>query len=136
MAKQNQTRSVNHFFRFVTIFPIVYFAILFSISILLAFLSVRTDNPIFLYFLIGFAVLMLALYSVYAYYTTHQFQRLFVRGLYNVTAYNFRNISDNNNSLIFYPNTTYSEFMMLNQQIDSLKKELDRFLKVIFYYPY
>ena len=126
MAKQNQTRSVNHFFRFVTIFPIVYFAILFSVSILLALLSVRTDNPIFLYFLIGFAVLMLALYSIYAYYTTHQFQRLFVRGLYNVTAYNFRNISDNNNSLIFYPNATYSEFMMLNQQIDSLKKELDR----------
>ena len=74
----------------------------------------------------GFAVFMFVLYIIYANYTTKQFRSLVVRGLYNITAYNFRNISDNNNALILYPNNTYSEFITLNDQVTSLKTELDR----------
>ena len=122
----NKNRSINRFFRFVTIFPIAYFVVFFAVSFVFAILSVRTDNALYLYFLIGFAVVMLALYISYAYYTSHHFQSLFVRGLYNVTTYNFKNISDNNNSLIYYPNSKYHEFAILNNQISSLKTELDR----------
>lgn len=126
MNKNNNSRSINRFFRFVTLFPIIYFVVFFSVSFAFAMISVSSNNPLFLYLLIGFAVIMLALYIAYTLYTNRQFQRLFVRGLYNVTTYNFRNISDNNNSLIYYPNDTYSEFVVLNQQVSSLKKELDR----------
>ena len=68
---------------------------------------------------------MLVLYAFYAKYTTDRFQQVLVRGLYNVTTYNFRNISDNNNALITYPNTLYTEFSVLNQQVASLKTNLD-----------
>lgn len=122
----NKTRSINRFFRFVTLFPIIYFSVFFATIFVFAFLSVNTNNPLFLYLLLGFSIFMLGLYIAYTAYTNRQFQRLFVRGLYNVTTFNFRNISDNNNSLIYYPNDTYSEFAVLNQQVSSLKKELDR----------
>ena len=97
MALKDKPRSINSFFRFVTIFPIAYFAIFFVTTIVLSFLAARLGQVVFVYILIGFSVLMLALYVLYAVYTTHQFQRLVVRGLYNITTYNFNNISDNNN---------------------------------------
>ena len=123
---RNKTRSLNNFFRFVTVFPIAYFAFFFITTIVLSLLATRLDQPVFIYILIGFSVLMLGLYVGYAIYTTHQLQRLVVRGLYNTTTYNFNNISDNNNALVTYPNSTYIEFVTLNKQITSLKTELDK----------
>ena len=122
----NKTRSINTFFRFVSLFPIIYFVVLFVFTSVFSVLYIRLDNPVFLYVLIGFGVLMLGLYIAYGTYTTRQFQRLVVRGLYNVTTYNFNNISDNNNALINYPNSQYTEFATLNQQVNSLKTELDK----------
>ena len=124
--KKNNSKSINNFFRFVTIFPILFFVIFFVASVVFVLLATRTGNPIYLYVMIGFTVLMLVLYIIYAHYTTRSFHSLVVRGLYNITAYNFRNISDNNNALVLYPNSTYSEFVMLNEQVSSLKTELDR----------
>ena len=124
--RNNKSKSIKRFFRFVTLFPIVFFVIFFVTSVVLIILSTQTDNALYLYILMGFTVLMLALYIVYAQYTTRNFQSLVVRGLFNITAYNFRNISDNNNALVLYPNSTYSEFVLLNEQVTSLKTELDR----------
>ena len=126
MAQENKTRSINTFFRFVTLFPIFFFVLVVVILSVFSVLYMRLDNAVFLFVLIGFGVLAIGLYVAYAVYTTRQFQRLVVRGLYNVTTYNFNNISDNNNALITYPNETYTEFTTLNKQIISLKKELDK----------
>ena len=124
--KNNKPRSIKHFFHFVTIFPIAFFVVFFIVSIIFVVLSLRTGQAIYLYVLMGFTILMLVLYIVYAHYTTKNFQSLVVRGLFNITAYNFRNISDNNNALVLYPNSTYTEFITLNDQVVSLKTELDR----------
>ena len=127
MAKENnKPRSLNTFFRFVTIFPIAYFAVLFIATIVLSFLATHLNQALFIYILIGFGVLMLALYVGYAVYTTRQFQRLVVRGLYNITTYNFNNIAENNNALVTYPNSSYAEFVTLNKQVTRLKTELDK----------
>ena len=123
--RQIKTRSIKHFFRFVTIFPLIYFTVLIVVGGLFTVLYIGSNNMVYFYILIGFSALMLGLYVAYAVYSTHQFQRVFFRGLYNVTIFNFKNISDNSNALIYYPNTVYEEFETLNEQINTLKSELD-----------
>ena len=122
---RNKTKSINNFFRAVTIFPIVYFVLFFVISFVLVIVSSQTGDPNYLYLMIGFTVFMLIIYIAYANFVTGKFQNLIVHGLYDVTANNFKNISDNNNLLELYPNKTYQEFLTLNEQITSLKTELD-----------
>ena len=107
----SKSRSINQFFRIATIFPVDYFVLFFAISFVLVIVSSQTGDPTYLYLMIGFTVLMLILYIAYANYTTGKFQTLIVHGLYDVTAYNFKNISDNNNSLELYPNNTYRELI-------------------------
>ncbi|MBQ6730516.1 MAG: EAL domain-containing protein [Bacilli bacterium] len=124
--RQNRsTRSINNFFRFVTLFPIIYFAVLVSVGALFIALYTNLEDALYFFIFLGFSVLMIVLYIVYTVYTTHRFQSVFFRGLYNVTIFNFKNISDNNNALINYPNAEYVEFNALNEQVDTLKSELD-----------
>ena len=126
MANQSRSsRSISHFFRFVTLFPILYFFTLVIVGGALTVLYIRLEDQLFFFILLGFSAVMLVLYILYAIYTSRRFQKVFFQGLYNVTIFNFKNISDNNNALINYPNAEYEEFDVLNEQINTLKSELD-----------
>ena len=126
MAKKYSRRpSISSFFSTVNIFPFVcLIGLVIGVSIFAA-TYVTTGNVLFLYLLIAYSVLMLAFYLVGAFRLSHRFNALFVRGLYNTTVFNLRNITDNENALIDYPNNSYEEFIALNQQVETLKTELD-----------
>ena len=68
---------------------------------------------------------MLAGYVVFAFFSAKRFNELFIKGLYDTTLYNFKNITESENSLQDYPNCGYDEFTALNKEIDFLKKEFD-----------
>ena len=126
MSKQtNKRRSINTFFRQVNLFPFISFILFLAGAITFSVLYVSTENVLFFYLLIGFSVLIIALFLTIALYHARRFNALFVRGLYSTTVYNLRNIIDNENALIDYPNRTYEEFVTLNSQVDILKTELD-----------
>ena len=126
MSEQlGKKRSMNAFFRQVSLFPFLAFIGLLIGIITFSVLFVALDNFLFLYLLIGYAVLFIALYVLGALYFTRQFKTLFVDGLYNTTVYNLRSIVDNENALVDYPQSDYEEFVTLNEQVDVLKTELD-----------
>ena len=125
MADNNQKRSMTKFFRLMTLFPFVFFIVLLVGVGVFAAVYVITSNALFLYFLIGYAVVMLIIYLVIVTSLSRRFNMIFVRGLYSITLYNLRNITDNENALIDYPNNSYDEFISLNEQVNSLKTELD-----------
>ena len=126
MANQTtKKRTIHSFFRNVNLFPFIFFVVLILGAAPFSVLYVRTENPLFFYLLIGYAVLMAAVYITIAVYFSRRFNALFVRGLYSITVFNLRNITDNENALINYPNNEYEEFVSLNEQVDSLKVELD-----------
>ena len=125
MNNNNQKRSMTRFFRLMTLFPFVFFIVLLVGVGVFAGVYVATSNALFLYFLIGYAVAMLIIYLTIVYSLSRRFNMIFVRGLYSITLYNLRNITDNENALIDYPNNTYDEFISLNEQVNSLKTELD-----------
>ena len=116
---------MTRFFRLMTLFPFVFFIVLLVGVGVFAGVYVATSNALFLYFLIGYAVAMLIIYLTIVYSLSRRFNMIFVRGLYSITLYNLRNITDNENALIDYPNNTYDEFISLNEQVNSLKTELD-----------
>ena len=120
-----QKRSITSFSRLIGIFPVVFFIL--QTAGLSAFIIayVTTENTLFSILAIIYGLLMAAIYIIFTVLTTKKFDALFVRGLYNTTLFNFRNITDNGNALIDYPNHSYQEFVALNQQVDSLKTELD-----------
>ena len=123
--KRRQKPSIASFYRLIGIFPIVFF-IVHSCGIIAfaaAYISTKKDG-----FFIGailYGVLMAVLYVVITVLTTRKFKQLFVRDLYDTTLFNLRNITDNDNALIKYPNNTYEEFTSLNEEIETLKTELD-----------
>ena len=123
--KTHQKRSINGFFRFLTIFPVIFSIVLLLGVSAFSFTYVKTKDPLFLYFLIGFVALMVVTYGLFAFTSTKKFHTLFIRGLYSTTLFNLRNIADNDNSLIDYPNNTYEEFISLNREVNSLKNEFD-----------
>ena len=118
-------RSITQFFRQISIFPVIFFfALLLGVSGLV-FAYVYTSQAVWFYLLISYSIVLLIVYIVYATYTMKQFNKVFVRGLYSITIYNLRNITDNENALIDYPNNSYEEFISLNEQVNALKSELD-----------
>ncbi len=120
-----QNRSITTFSRLIGIFPVVFF-IVHSLGLSgFATAYVFTGKIVWLIAAIAHAVLLSAIYIFFTVHTTRKFDALFVRGLYSTTLYNFKNISENENTLINYPNNTYQEFITLNKQVDSLKTELD-----------
>ena len=123
--KTNRRPSINSFFRIVNIFPfLVLIALLIGVSTFVA-LYVTTGNILFFYILVGYGASLVIVYLIGAFHLSHRFNALFVRGLYSTTIFNLRNITDNENALIDYPNNSYEEFVGLNQQIETLKTELD-----------
>ena len=125
MAENNQRRSMTTFFRVVTLFPFAFFVLLVIGVAVFASVYVATENALFFYLLIAFAVIMAIGYILVTFYMSRRFNAIFVRGLYSITIYNLRNITDNENALIDYPNNTYDEFVSLNEQVNTLKTELD-----------
>jgi len=123
--KQHQKRSINVFLSRITIFPIVFFIVLVGGVATLSFLFIQQKNMLYFYLLIGFGVLMAGLYVLFSVLTSRKFDALFVKGLYDITLSNLRNITDNENELEEYPSNSYHEFVSLNKEIDTLKKELD-----------
>ena len=126
MEKQTaKRRSIHFFFRAVNLFPFIFFILLTIGVATFSALYVSLDNALFLYLLIGYTVLMTLVYITVAVYFSRRFNALFVRGLYSITVFNLRNIIDNENTLIDYPDNNYEEFVSLNKQVNELKTELD-----------
>ena len=126
MAKNNnKKRSINSFFRLANIFPFAFFILLIVGTAVLASVYVTSQNQGVLIGMIVFAVIMAVIYLVFAVYSYRKFNAIFVRGLYSITIYNLRNITDNENALIDYPNNSYDEFVSLNETVNTLKTELD-----------
>ena len=123
--KQRQKRSISAYLRHITIFPIVFFIVLVSGAATLAFFFIQQKNMLFFYLLIAFGLIMVGLYALFSILTSRKFETLFVKGLYDITLANLRNITENENELVDYPTDSYQEFLSLNEEIDTLKKELD-----------
>ena len=121
----NQKRSILGFFRVVNIFPFAFFVLLVVGVAVFGSLYVSLGQSGFLVAMIIFAVVMALVYAGFTVYYYRRFNAIFVRGLYSITIYNLRNITDNENALIDYPNNTYDEFVSLNETVNTLKSELD-----------
>ena len=121
----HQKRSITTFSRLIGIFPVLFFIVHSAGLFALAGVYLSTGNNLFFFLAIGYGVLMSIIYIVLTVKTSKKFNALFMRGLYSTTLFNLRNITDNENSLIDYPNNTYREFISLNQEVESLKTELD-----------
>ena len=123
--KQGQKRSIKAFSRLIGIFPIAFFIVHATGIFIFSMAYVNTHEILYFYLGIGYGLLMGVLYVVFSILTTRKFDNLFVRGLYDKTLYNFRNITDKENPLKEYDGEAYHEFSELNSEIDSLKKELN-----------
>ena len=117
--------SITSFFRTVNIFPFFVLILLAAGVSTFATVYVSTGNMLFFYLMIGYSIMMVVFYLLGIFYFSRKFNALFVRGLYSTTVFNLRNITDNENALIDYPNNSYEEFIALNEQIETLKTELD-----------
>ena len=125
MAKrQSKTRSINVFFHFVTLFPIIFLLILTVTLAVLTFFYARSDDPLYFYIMIGFGAFMMVYYAIYTIYVNRQFRRVFVKGLYQTTISNFESIARNESSFYEYPNKQYDEINALNSHVDVLRREL------------
>ena len=125
MKENKSPRSINRFFGFVNIFPLSFFLVFIGVDTFLTINYVLGSGRIYIIILIAFSLAMVGLYVGYAIYTSRRFKNVFFKGLYNTTITNLRNIADNDNNLVQYPNDTYQEFINLNKSIDSLKVELE-----------
>ena len=122
--KQGQKRSVKAFSRLIGIFPILFFIVHaagLSGLLMAYFLS---GNQLFFYLVISYGILMAVLYVIFTILTAKKFDNLFISGLFDTTLYNFKNVTDNENTLKDYPGDSYQEFDDLNQEVDTLRKEL------------
>ena len=86
---------------------------------------VTTHNIVYFYSGIGYGLLMGVLYVVFSIFTTRKFDSLFVKGLFDKTLFNYRNFIGNENAIEDYPKDSYQEFIELNEEISSLRTELD-----------
>ena len=125
MAEENKRRSINVFFQAIAYFPLLIFFLMIVVDVPLFIVYLNGQNFAFLLALIIFTAVLAVLYIAFAIYALRHFRSVFVRGLYGITIYNLRNITDNSNALIDYPNNTYDEFVSLNEQVNALKSELD-----------
>ena len=124
MAFYNRNRSIKVFFRFVTIFPIVFLNVLVIVMTLLTFFYARTDNFAFFLAILIFGGAMITLYIIQTIYIMTQFRKVFINGLYGVTVSNFENIARNENDFREYPSKQYIEINALNEHVDTLRKSL------------
>ena len=124
MPRPGKPRSIKIFFRFVTIFPIVFFNVLVVTMTILAFFYARTNNIALFIAIIIFALFMIAFYVAYSIYVIRQFRVVFIDGLYGITISNFQNIARNENDFREYPSKQYVEINALNEHVDVLRKEL------------
>ena len=123
--KTLQKRSIKTFSRLIGIFPVAFF-ILHAVGLsIFAAAYIYLQDQLYFYLAIGYGVVMSIIYIVFTVFTNKKFNALFVRGLYNTTLFNLKNITDNENALIDYPNNTYREFVSLNKEVEMLKTELD-----------
>ena len=125
MRDDKRGHSINRFFRFVNVFPATFFVIFVATNSFFTINYVLGNGRVFLILLIVFSFVMLGVYILFALFCYRRFQLVFVRGLYSTTTLNLKNIVDNDNPLIEYPNHNYSEFYKLNNQIRSLKYDLN-----------
>ena len=123
--KKHQKPSITSFSRLIGIFPIAFFVLHSCGIVAFAAAYIYTQRRLFFFASIVYGVLMAALYIFITVFTTKKFKELFVRDLYDVTIFNLRNMTDNENSLINYPNNTFEEFSSLNEQVEDLKVELN-----------
>lgn len=124
-SNSNQKRSINAFLTRITIFPILFFIVLLSGIAAFSIAYIKTGELLFFILLIVFGILMSGSYVFFSVLTSRKFDALFVKGLYDITLSNFRNITDNENELEPYPSDEYDEFASLNKEVEMLKKELD-----------
>ena len=124
MPRLGKPRSIKIFFRFVTIFPIVFFNALVIVMTLLTFFYARTNNVGLFIAIIGFAIFMITFYVAYTVYVIRQFRQVFINGLYGTTISNFQNIAKNENDFREYPSKQYIEINALNEHVDTLRKDL------------
>ena len=124
MSRPRRIRPINHFFRFVTIFPIAYFILLVVVMTTFSWLFARTDNYVYLFIVLGFGALMLVLYVIYTIYVVNRFHIVIIEGIYNTTVRNFESLTRNEGRFLEYPNKEYEEINTLNERVDILKKEL------------
>ena len=124
MANNKRVRSIKHFFRFFTVFPIVYFFVLIISMTVLSYAFARTSNYSLLITIIATGVVLVGLYIWFLIYITSRLNIVFIDGLYNTTVQNFETISRNQNRFFEYPNKGYAEIVALNDRVDNLKREL------------
>ena len=126
MAKRTARKphSIKHFFRFFTIFPIVYFFVLLTSMTILSYAFADTRNYSFLVAIIIVGSVMLGIYIWFLVYITSRLNIVFIDGLYNTTVQNFDTISRNQNRFFEYPNKGYEEIVALNNRIEGLRREL------------
>ena len=122
--KVKQTHSIKHFFRFFTIFPIVYFFVLTVSMTILSYAFADTRNYSLLVVIIIVGVVLIGLYIWFLIYITSRLNVVFIDGLYNTTVQNFDTISRNQNRFFEYPNKGYAEINALNNRVEDLKREL------------
>ena len=126
MGQNNhKKRSIKAFSRLIGIFPILFFIVHSAGLTVFASLYIYTGERLYFFLALGYAILMSALYIVFTVLTTKRFDHLFVKGLFDKTLFNLRNVTDGDNQLEDYPAETYDEFSLLNEEIDILRKELD-----------
>ena len=123
--KQPQKRSINVFLSRITIFPIVFFIVLLGGVAAFSILYINTGMMLYFYLLLAFGILFSGAYVFFSVFTSRKFNELFVKGLYDITLTNLRNMTDNENELESYPGNSYQEFVSLNKEVETLKKELD-----------
>ena len=122
--KVKQTHSIKHFFRFFTIFPIVYFFVLTVSMTILSYAFADTRNYSLLVVIIIVGAVLIGLYIWFLIYITSRLNVVFIDGLYNTTVQNFDTISRNQNRFFEYPNKGYAEINALNNRVEDLKREL------------
>ena len=123
--KERQKPSVKAFSRLIGIFPVAFFILHAAGLSIFAGLYVFKQERIYFYLAFGYGVLMSALYIVFTVLTAKKFDNLFINGLFNTTLHNLRNMTDSEDGLKDYPKDAYQEFLELNDEVDTLRKELN-----------
>ena len=123
--KERQKPSVKAFSRLIGIFPVAFFILHSAGLSAFAGMYVFTQERIYFYLAFGYGVLMSALYIVFTVLTAKKFDNLFINGLFKTTLSNLRNVTDTEDGLVDYPKDAYQEFLELNDEVDTLRKELN-----------
>ena len=125
MEKINQRKSIQNFFHLMNILPVALLVVLIMGVAIFSAIYIQSNNIVFLFVLIGYAIIFITGYIFFAVYSIRKFNELFVRGLYRTTVFNFKNIADNESGLVKYPNDSYNEFVLLNETVKDLQDELN-----------